>query len=65
MEDKSITSTINNFSNGIIEVEKMKITKKFIDSERQAQEMMMQGQLQMVALFVDVLKAKDSIKSSK
>jgi len=43
MGDESIAFAINNFSNRIIEVEKMKmkITKKFIDSERQARKMMM------------------------
>ena len=67
MGDESIVSAINNFSKGILEVEKMKLqlTEKMIDHEREGREMLMKGQLQMAALFADVLKAKDSSGSSK
>ena len=65
--DEAIASTITHFSNGVLEVEKMKlkVTEKFIDSEREGRELLMKGQLQMTALFVEALKNKDSSGSSK
>ncbi|KAG0594759.1 hypothetical protein M758_UG106800 [Ceratodon purpureus] len=58
--DHAIASAITDFSNGIIEIEKMKleVIEKIIESEKQGREMVLQGQLQMAALFVEVLKAK-------
>jgi len=51
---------ITNFSDGIIQIEKMKLqlTEKIIQSEKQGREMVLQGQLQMATLFAEVLKAK-------
>ena len=65
--DEAIVSTITHFSDGVLEVEKMKlkITEKLIDSEREGREFQMKGQLQMTTLFVEALKNKDSSGSSK
>jgi len=58
--DHAIASAITNFSDGIIQIEKMKLqlTEKIIESEKQGREMVLQGQLQMATLFAEVLKAK-------
>ncbi|KAG0573278.1 hypothetical protein KC19_VG164400 [Ceratodon purpureus] len=58
--DHAIASAITDFSNGIIEIEKMKlrVTEKIIESGKQGREMVLQGQLQKTTLFAEVLKAK-------
>lgn len=69
--DESIVSAIVNFTDAIVEIEKMKIQnmKKLvemqIEHERKFREMMLKGQLRMEAIFADVLKGKDSSGSSK
>ena len=63
----AIAAAITNFSDSILEIEKMKlqVTVKLIDSEREGRELLVKGQLQMVALLVEVLKNKDSFGTSK
>ena len=65
--DEAIANAITHFSDGVVEVEKMKlkVTEKLIDSEREGREFLMKRQLQMAALFVEALKNKDSSGSSK
>ena len=65
--DEAIANAITHFSDGVLEVEKMKlkVTEKLIDSEREGRELLMKGQLQMATLFVEALKNKDSSGSSK
>ena len=65
--DEAVARTITYFSDGILEVEKMKfkVTEKLIDSEKKGRELLVKGQLQMAALFVEALKNKDSSGSSK
>ena len=65
--DEAIASAITHFSDGVLEVKKMKlkVKEKLIDSEREGRELLMKGQLQMATLFVEALKNKDSFSSSK
>ena len=65
--DVAIAVAITNFSYGVLDIEKMKlhITKKLIDSKREACELLIKGQLQMIALFVEALKNNDFAGSSK
>jgi len=58
--DHVIASVIINFSDGIIQIEKMKlqVIEKIIESRKQGREMVLHGQLQMATLFAEVLKAK-------
>ena len=65
--DEAIASAIIHFSDGVLEVEnmKLKVTKKFIDSEREGRKLLVKGQLQMTALCVEALKNKDFFDSSK
>jgi hypothetical protein len=61
-----ITNAINNFTHLVkeIELKKMEMTKfvtsQMLQNEKKGKQMMIQGQLQLVALFIDVLKPKTS-----
>ena len=65
--DEAIANGIIHFSNGVLEVEKMKlkVIEKLIDSARAGREFLVKGQLQMAALFVEAWKNKDFCSSSK
>ena len=65
--DEAIASAITHFSNGVLKVKKMKlkVIEKLIDSERKGCEFLMKEHLQIAALFVKILKNKDSSGSSK
>ena len=65
--NEAIVAAITKFLDGVLEIEKMKlhVSEKLINSEREDCKLLVKEQLQMVALFVKVLKNKDSSSSSK
>ncbi len=62
----AIANVMKEFSKGVKEIEKMnmemieRITTQMLQNEQKGRKLMVQGQLQMVALFIEVLKLKDS-----
>ncbi len=62
----AIADVMKEFSKGVKEIEKMnmemieKTTTQMLQNEQKGRKLMVQGQLQMVALFIEVLKLKDS-----
>ena len=60
--DEGIAIAISEFSNGVLEIKRLKlqVSKEIIESEKQGRQMLIQGQLQMAALFAEAFKGKGS-----